>query len=47
MPGYLYTKEECGEKKKTQIDMEVSECLSGISENASIMRRFFMIMSIL
>ena len=34
MPGYLYTKEEC-EKKKTQIDMEVSECLSGISENAS------------
>lgn len=27
MPGYLYTKEEC-EKKKTQIDMEVSECLS-------------------
>lgn len=33
-PGYLYSKEEC-EKKQAQIDAAVSECLSGISGNAS------------
>ena len=33
-PGYLYSKEEC-EEKQAQIDAAVSECLSGISENAS------------
>mgnify|MGYP002518422343 CR=1 FL=1 len=33
-PGYLYSKDEC-EEKQAQIDAAVSECLSGISENAS------------